>query len=483
MSHASAELQLPPSQEKVLGWGMSVGGKAQVLRPNSIEQIQQALAFAKTNQLKVALRGAGCSYGDASCGNGKLVVDLSLYNRILHFSKDSGVIRVQAGARIRDIWHLTVSQGWWPPVVSGTMEPTLGGALAMNIHGKNAYCVGPIGEHVRGIKVLTVAGELRELTPEGDSELFHAIIGGFGELAVIVEVELQLKHVYSGLLQVHSLVGDKLSQLFEIFEQWQHRSDYLVGWVDGFASGEQTGRGQVHVAHQLKPGDDPQPDQTLALKNQELPSRLFGVIPKSWMWLFLRPVAHNFGMRLLNIAKYYSAKLLAHDKFYRQSHAAFHFLLDYVPNWKFIYKPSGLIQHQCFVPKDKALQVFIQILQLEQQRGMPTWLAVLKRHRADNFLLTHGLDGYSLAQDFKVTAANRAKLWAMCHDIDQIVTAAGGRFYFAKDATLRPESFVAAMPLENIQKFAELRHALDPDGLLATDLYDRTVAPALRAVQ
>lgn len=70
----------------------------------------------------------------------------------------------------------------------------------------------------------------------------------------------------------------------------------------------------------------------------------------------------------------------------------------------------------------------------------------------------------------------------MCHEIDEIVTAAGGRFYFAKDATLRPESFVAAMPIENILKFAKLRRELDPDGLLATDLYDRTVAPALLLV-
>jgi len=482
MTQQTTALPLPPTQEKVLGWGMSVGGKAQVVRPNSLEQIQQVLEFAKHNHLKVALRGAGCSYGDASCGNGKLVVDLSLFNQILHFSKETGLIRMQAGARIRDIWHLTVGHGWWPPVVSGTMEPTLGGALAMNIHGKNAYCVGPIGEHVTAIQILTVSGELRALTPHADRELFHAIIGGLGELAVIVEVEMQLKHVHSGLLQVHSLVGDTLSQVFEIFEQWQHRSDYLVGWIDGFAGGEQTGRGQVHVAHQFKAGEDPKPDQTLALQNQALPSRLFGVIPKSWMWLLLKPVAHNFGMRLLNIAKFWSAKLLAHNKFYRQSHAAFHFLLDYVPNWKFIYKPSGLIQHQCFVPKEHALRVFTQVLQLEQLRGMPTWLAVLKRHRADDFLLTHGLDGYSLAQDFRVTAGNRAKLWAMCHEIDQIVTAAGGRFYFAKDATLRPESFVAAMPIENILKFAQLRQELDPDGLLATDLYDRTVAPALLLV-
>ena len=85
-----------------------------------------------------------------------------------------------------------------------------------------------------------------------------------------------------------------------------------------------------------------------------------------------------------------------------------------------------------------------------------------------------------MAQDFAVTRRNRPKLWQLCHEVDRIVTAAGGRFYFAKDATLEPESVLAAWPKENLLQFAALRQELDPGGLLATDLYERAVAPALR---
>ena len=192
-----------------------------------------------------------------------------------------------------------------------------------------------------------------------------------------------------------------------------------------------------------------------------------------------RPVSRFRGMRLVNVAKFWSARLLQHDKRYRQSHAGFHFLLDYVPNWKWIYRPGGLIQHQGFVPAATARATFAAILQLTHERGMPSWLAVMKRHRPDPFLMTHGLDGYSLALDFPVTDANRVQLWAMCHAIDDLVVQAGGRFYFAKDATVRPESVAAAFPPENLRQFAALRHELDPGGLFATDLYDRAVAPAL----
>jgi FAD/FMN-containing dehydrogenase len=141
-----------------------------------------------------------------------------------------------------------------------------------------------------------------------------------------------------------------------------------------------------------------------------------------------------------------------------------------------------MIQHQIFVPKAQARQVFRQVLELQQQRGMPSFLAVMKRHRPDQFLMTHGLDGYSLAQDFPVTPGNRAQLWALAAEIEALVVKAGGRFYFAKDATLKPETVLASWPAENLRTFARLRKQLDPGGVLSTDLYERAVAPALRAL-
>jgi FAD/FMN-containing dehydrogenase len=38
------------------------------------------------------------------------------------------------------------------------MRPTLGGCLAMNIHGKNNFRVGSIGDHVLDFDLLTTDG-------------------------------------------------------------------------------------------------------------------------------------------------------------------------------------------------------------------------------------------------------------------------------------------------------------------------------------
>ena len=110
--------------------------------------------------------------------------------------------------------------------------------------------------------------------------------------------------------------------------------------------------------------------------------------------------------------------------------------------------------------------------------GLPPYLAVFKRHRPDPFLMTHAVDGYSLALDFKVTRVNRDALWRLAKTMDDIVLDAGGRFYFAKDSTLTAQAVRRSLGAEATERFAELKARCDPDGILETDLYRRLFDPA-----
>jgi decaprenylphospho-beta-D-ribofuranose 2-oxidase len=158
---------------------------------------------------------------------------------------------------------------------------------------------------------------------------------------------------------------------------------------------------------------------------------------------------------------------------FRQGHAAFHFLLDYIPNWELSYGRAGLIEYQSFLPKETALTAWTEMLSLAKKRGLPSYLGVTKRHRPDNFLLTHAVDGFSLAMDFKVTDANRACLFELTQDFDRIVLAAGGRFYFAKNSETTAETVRAFYGAETVAKFKKLKKRCDPHGLLESDLYRR----------
>jgi decaprenylphospho-beta-D-ribofuranose 2-oxidase len=463
--------------ERIKGWGGAVDATGYVWRPSTVEQLREVLSIAHEAGRKITLRGAGRSYGDASIGSENVVIEMTRLNRILEWDPITGIITVEAGVTLRQLWQYCIQDGWWPPVVSGTMFPTLGGLLGMNIHGKNNFKAGTIGNHVLAFDIMLASGELRTVTRETDAELFYAAIGGFGMLGIFTRITLQMKKVYSGQLEVESIVSKDLHGLFEIFRERIPQSDYLVGWVDAFPKGKKLGRAQVHQANYLHAGEDPNPAQTLRIESQELPDNILGFFPKSIVWLFLKPFTNQFGFRLVNWAKYLASAIAPKGKKFRQSHAGFAFLLDYVPDWKRSYGKGGLIQYQSFIPKETAEDTFRKQFELAQRHGIIPLLAVFKQHQPDKFLMSHAVDGFSMALDFRVTKRNRQALWKLAHEMNEIVLSAGGRFYFAKDATLTPDAFRRFLGDETIRKFVALKRRLDPEHLLETDLSRRLLSP------
>ena len=104
---------------------------------------------------------------------------------------------------------------------------------------------------------------------------------------------------------------------------------------------------------------------------------------------------------------------------------------------------------------------------------MPSFLAVLKRHRPDPFLMSHGLDGFSLALDFPVLPGGRRELWDLVRELAEPVVAAGGKFYPAKDAALPGELYRATFTGGEIERFLELKARMDPERRLGSALADR----------
>jgi decaprenylphospho-beta-D-ribofuranose 2-oxidase len=463
------------------GFGRAARSTGYLYRPTQVEQIGELFRLARARGLSIALRGAGRSYGDAALNAGQVVLDLQRMNRVLDWNPETGVIRAEPGVTLEQVWQSTLEDGWWPPIVSGTMRPTLGGALGMNIHGKNNYRAGPLGEHVLEFEALLPTGESVRCTPRENADLFYSLIGGAGLLGVFTSITLQLKHIYSGDLMVEAWAAPNIARMLDDMEPLKASADYLVGWVDGTAGGRAVGRGQLHQAHYLPPGADARPAHTLSLDYQTLPDTLFGLMPKSILWRFMRLGLNRLGVPLVNTAKYAAARLLSHHHHFRQSLAAFNFLLDYVPNWERGYGPNGLIQYQSFVPRAAAADVFRAQLELSRRRGRPSFLGVTKRHRPDAFLLTHAVDGFSLALDFPApgSARGRTEFQQMTRDLDRLVLEAGGRFYFAKDSLLAPEAAARYLGAETLAKLAALKQRCDPDHLLQTELYRRLLAPNL----
>lgn len=475
MQVASRERAIALSEgnlEKVMPWGKASATMGWVFRPINSAELADIFTLARREGLSVGLRGGGNSYGDAACNEGNIVLDLTRMKRVLEWDATSGIVTVEPGVRLRDLWEYVLADGWWPPVCTGTMFVTIGGAAAMNVHGKNAYKVGTIGDHILEFDLLLPNGETITCSRNENDDVFYAAIGGFGMLGCLTSITLQMKRIHSGLLNVSMTNCANFDAMFAEFERRVPDDDYLVGWVDTTATGDALGRGEIHIGNYFAPDEDPYPEQSLRLDAQHLNDTLFGIIPRSAMWRFMRPFFNQTGVPFVNRAKYWSSWLKDGDS-YQQPHAQFHFLLNYFPDWEKAAGVRGLIQYQPFVPHDKAQTVFRRILQISQQRKLAPYLGVLKRHRPDPFLMTHGLDGYSFALDYQVTDDNRKAVVELCKSLDALVLEAGGRFYPAKDSVLRPEVAQAYLGEAAIARFRELKRRCDPGGLLQTNFWRR----------
>ncbi len=461
---------LPYQRLILLGnFGHSLYAPAYLFRPKNNEEIAEAFHFAKQHGLTVTLRGAGRSYNDASLNGGGIVLDFQKMDHFLDWDPASGVVRLEPGVTLEHLWQKVLPDGWWPPVVSGTMTTTLGGCLGSNIHGKNNFRMGPIGEHVLEFTALLPGGAEIACSPKKNGDLFHAMIGGLGMLGVFTSITLQRKRQYSGLLSVHAWNVPDLRRHLDGILAAAPEHNYTVGWLEATAGGKGLGRGQLHTADYLLEGEDPQAAKTLQVAYQTLPARFFGLVPKSILHYFMAPFGNNLAWGAVDTVKYW----MGGEKTYRQSHAAFHFLLDYIPNWELAYGRGGLIQYQSFLPKETAQEAWTEMLKLSQRRGLPSYLGVTKRHRPDDFLLSHAVDGFSLALDFKVTERKRARLSQMLQDFDRIVLDAGGRFYFAKNSETSAHNARRFLGEKTVAKFKALKKRCDPYNLLESDLYRR----------
>lgn len=108
-------------------FGHSLRAPSYRFNPSSLEEIREVFRLARESGLTVTVRGAGRSYNDAALNGGGIILDMSAMNQILEWDASTGVVRCEPGVTLEQLWQCVEPNGWWPPVVSGTMKTTLGG--------------------------------------------------------------------------------------------------------------------------------------------------------------------------------------------------------------------------------------------------------------------------------------------------------------------------------------------------------------------
>ena len=436
------------------------------VRPETIQELQDIIASAIDSGRVVVPRGAKHSY-DAILNSNGMTLDLSLFRQILNWDPERGIIKVQPGVTVEQLWRTVVGSGWWPGVLPSKMEATIGGCLALNTHGANAWYAGSIGEHVCAFDLLLPSGELVSVTPRDYDELFYSAIGGLGMLGVITSITLQLRQIRSGNLLMHRRVANSLSKMFDIFADEAPKEGYLIGWINGYAR-EDHNYGAVICGEFIEEVNR----ASLHPRKQGVPASIAKIASASILSRALQPL-FDLNMKAGN-------RIISKPSMFKRDG-----YVKYIPIAQFHY-PSGPVNYSLrsmllrgsyffhpFVPARQAHKVFTHLLQLSQQSGfVPLW-CVMRQHRSDPFLLSYQVDGFSLELAYRVSSHNKARHVQLLTEMLNQVIEAGGRLYLAQDRVLDARTFRQMMGDKTIDRFLQIKRAYDPNYLFQSNLFRR----------
>lgn len=436
------------------GWGRTNPASAQVVQPETVEQLQELICAAPSRSL--IARGLGRSYGDAAQLAGATVIELTTFDRIA-LDPASGTVTAGAGVSLDQILRVSVPAGFFLPVTPGTRNVTVGGAIAADVHGKNHHVDGSFGNHVRRLVLVDGGGSLRELRPEGETApFFWATVGGMGLTGVIVEATFALIPITSSLISVDTTRYRDLDTLMAAMVEADSRYRYSVAWVDSL---DPKGRGVLTCG-------DHAPAEQLPMAQQADPLAYDPKALASAPPFLPGGLLNKLTVRAFNEAWYRKAP--KHREGELQAIAPFFHPLDGVKDWNRIYGPAGFLQYQFAVP-DEASHLVPRTLEALRTVRAPSFLTVLKRFGPSNPApLSFPIPGWTLAAD--VPAAVPGLLEAL-DQLDEEVAAAGGRLYLAKDS--RQSAAMFQKSYQRLEEWEVARSQLDPTPKFQSSLFTR----------
>lgn len=150
-----------------------------------------SLALIKAQMLKthVSIAGQRHSMGGQTFGKDHLVLNMLPFHQI-SYDETSGIVTAQAGATWAEIMRVLDPIGRAVWVMQSDCIFTVGGTISVNAHGWHPR-QGPVSSTVEGFRMMLASGEIKNCSRTENPQLFHAALGGYGLLGVILDVRLR----------------------------------------------------------------------------------------------------------------------------------------------------------------------------------------------------------------------------------------------------------------------------------------------------
>jgi FAD/FMN-containing dehydrogenase len=230
---------------------------ALIAQPSGAADVQAAVAFARANNLLLAVKcGGHSSSGQSTCERG-FMIDLSAFRGV---RVDPRTLRasVDGGTLLGEIDHESAPHGLVTPL--GTVSHTgVGGLTLGGGFGRVARRFGMAIDNLESVDIVTADGRLRHASAKDHADLYWAVRGGGGNFGVVTNFEFRLhpmqREVVAGSLRFPFARGKDVFALFADYAATAPDELYMdplivlpPGGAPGFASIEVCYSGRADTA-------------------------------------------------------------------------------------------------------------------------------------------------------------------------------------------------------------------------------------------
>ncbi|RFU70942.1 FAD-binding oxidoreductase [Peribacillus saganii] len=162
-----------------------------VVKAEDRKQLQKLIKDSNQVNDKFSIAGMQHSQGGHTYYPNAIMLDMRDYDQILDFDPKQKEIMVQSGATWDDIQKHINPYGLAVKVMQSQNIFTVGGALSVNVHGRDIRNDALI-DTVKSFRLLAPDGRILNVSKTENAALFPLVIGGYGLFGVILDVTLKL---------------------------------------------------------------------------------------------------------------------------------------------------------------------------------------------------------------------------------------------------------------------------------------------------
>lgn len=170
------------------------GSPGLVLRPQDAESVRDALTFARSQDVPIAVRSGGHGISGRSTNDGGIVIDVGALDTVEVLDRERRLVRLGAGARWGDVAAALSEHGL--AISSGDYgDVGVGGLVTAGGQGFLGRSYGLTLDHVVAAELVLADGRLVRTDADHEPDLLWAVRGAGANFGIVTAVEIEAAEV------------------------------------------------------------------------------------------------------------------------------------------------------------------------------------------------------------------------------------------------------------------------------------------------